>query len=338
MKKLLFLYVPLLLTCSVYAQNLVPNYSFENITKCIQGPNQFSGYVDNWTGGSSGLCYFTSVCNVSSDSVPLNTFGYQNAHTGQAYAGILTYIDDTCNICVSDNKNGRDYIQDSLSDTLKKGIRYYVTFYVSLADSSWFSCGEIGAYFSDSALYYASWLTYTKSYLIPQVANNSTKDSLNNTVLWTKVSGSFLAQGGEKYIVIGNFKTDSNSQIGNRERLSTNNAGAYYYIDDVIVSTDSNYADSLAGVAELKVENEKLKVFPNPSKGVFTIESSVSIGKSLVEIYNELGQKVYSTPLNLPQGRDFEIDLTSQPSGVYLYRVITEQGDLVGSGKLLIAH
>ena len=77
-------------------------------------------------------------------------------------------------------------------------------------------------------------------------------------------------------------------------------------------------------------------VYPNPSKGQFTIQSSVASSKSFVEIYNVLGEKVYSG--NLPVGgqEDNTIDLRNQPSGVYFYRVLEENGNLLGEAKLVI--
>jgi type IX secretion system substrate protein len=96
------------------------------------------------------------------------------------------------------------------------------------------------------------------------------------------------------------------------------------------------FRDTITGISEINSSKGAITVFPNPSNGRFTIQSPIVSGKSSVEIYNVLGQKVFSTPLNLPQGRDFEIDLSNQSSGIYLYRVITEHGELVGSGKLII--
>ncbi|HTA27680.1 MAG TPA: T9SS type A sorting domain-containing protein, partial [Bacteroidia bacterium] len=78
-----------------------------------------------------------------------------------------------------------------------------------------------------------------------------------------------------------------------------------------------------------------ITVYPNPNNGSFTIQSSVVSGKSLVEIYNVLGEKVYSNqPLaNSQQLISINLD---QPSGVYFYRVVNESGSLLGEGKLVI--
>ena len=53
-----------------------------------------------------------------------------------------------------------------------------------------------------------------------------------------------------------------------------------------------------------------------------------------IEVFNVLGEKVYSqfTTHHSP----FTIDLSGQPDGIYLYRVVAEDGGFIGEGKLII--
>jgi len=55
--------------------------------------------------------------------------------------------------------------------------------------------------------------------------------------------------------------------------------------------------------------------------------------KMQLEIYNVLGEQIQQFTI---YNSRFTIDLSSQPNGVYLYRVITQDGSLVGEGKLVI--
>jgi hypothetical protein len=55
--------------------------------------------------------------------------------------------------------------------------------------------------------------------------------------------------------------------------------------------------------------------------------------QSSVEVYDLLGEKVQSFELT---GNTNQIDLSGQPGGVYFYRIIEENGALVGEGKLII--
>jgi trimeric autotransporter adhesin len=96
------------------------------------------------------------------------------------------------------------------------------------------------------------------------------------------------------------------------------------------------------GINEIKHENS-MSIFPNPSTGIFTIQSSVVSGKWSVEVYNVMGEKVLTDiPVRTGTGGlhsvqdDKVINLSGQPNGVYLYRVINEDGSLAGEGKLVI--
>jgi OOP family OmpA-OmpF porin len=275
MKRLSPIYVFILSYFSCRAQNLVPNYSFEKYTACVTQIDEYTGGVADWTGqeGSGGLSYCTAQCPDSSNKslsagVPYNAVGFQHAHTGLSYTEMNTFINGSTDTVFPYGRtvylNYRNYIEAKLIDTLKTGITYYVTFFINLADSSDYACNDIGAYFSDSTLSFNS--EYAKSYLIPQVANNPIKHPLTDTMNWMKVSGSFVAKGGETYIIIGNFKNDSLSSITYLGKRSPDATAAYYYVDDVIVS-----ADSTTSINEINASSENVNVFPNPSNGNYEL-------------------------------------------------------------------
>jgi hypothetical protein len=90
--------------------------------------------------------------------------------------------------------------------------------------------------------------------------------------------------------------------------------------------------DSITGINQLFV-NTKANIFPNPNNGVFTIIASGIRSKSLVEIYNTIGEKIYTGNLNASITK---IDLSNNADGIYLYRVVTETGGLVSTGKIMI--
>ena len=70
-------------------------------------------------------------------------------------------------------------------------------------------------------------------------------------------------------------------------------------------------------------QNEGVRIFysPNPSAGIFSIR--VPEGTARLEIYSVFGEKIYSS--QIVSGRS-EIDLSSQPDGVYFLQVRTEKG------------
>jgi uncharacterized repeat protein (TIGR03803 family) len=93
---------------------------------------------------------------------------------------------------------------------------------------------------------------------------------------------------------------------------------------------DTNISNS---INELATNSDAIKVYPNPSKGVFKIQLPVGSGQLSVEVYNMLGEKVYTTQA-IKQSQT--INLTGQPKGVYFYRVIAENGSFIGEGKEVI--
>ena len=48
-----------------------------------------------------------------------------------------------------------------------------------------------------------------------------------------------------------------------------------------------------------------------------------------------MGQEIYSATLKQVQG-DNLISLSSQPNGIYFYRIVEQNSNLIGEGKLII--
>ena len=76
-----------------------------------------------------------------------------------------------------------------------------------------------------------------------------------------------------------------------------------------------------------------MSIYPDPSNGNLIITMSGTSDKSTVEIYNTIGQEVYTGTLFLGKNN---IGLNTEATGIYLYRVIDEDGSLIGEGKVMI--
>jgi uncharacterized repeat protein (TIGR03803 family) len=147
-------------------------------------------------------------------------------------------------------------------------------------------------------------------------------NTYNNLFYFDKTDGS-LPQGS--LILSGNML------YGVTSGGALDNNGVIFAFKDTNITTSIN---------EVKVNYNTIKVYPNPSNGVFTIVENGKLKmeneQNTIEVYNVLGEKIYSQLSTL--NSQFSIDLSNQPNGIYLYRVITETGELIGSGKLIIAH
>ena len=92
----------------------------------------------------------------------------------------------------------------------------------------------------------------------------------------------------------------------------------------------------ITGIDNIRSGNGQITIYPNPNNGEFVIQSSAANGRSSLEIYNVLGQNIYSNSLNLSKGSSAEINLGSQSAGVYFYRISKQDGSLIGEGKIVV--
>ena len=243
MKKTAFIFLLIthysLLITVLKAQNLVPNPSFEILTSCPTIQGQLNKAVPWFSPTYNNINYpMSDVFNTCAlppqlgddCGIPLNNWGYQYTRTGNSYAGEVvfdSYGDET-----------REYISVKLDSALIGGETYCINYYVSLSDydtieqpngGSTYAIDCMGVYISDTAIHLN---TYYAIPVIPQIVN-PTGNFLADTINWMPVSGTYLAQGGEQYITIGNFNNNANTnyiQISNSRSHCT-----YYYIDDVSV-------------------------------------------------------------------------------------------------------
>jgi len=202
----------------------VPNPSFEYYTNCPNNLAQIEHAIPWFTPlhPLSTSDYFNS-CDLTNDfSVPYQNIegNFQYAHTGKAISGLVLF--DTL------DPNYREYIEVKLNEPLVTGNVYCVEFYVNLTISSVKAIDAIGAYLSMDSILLS---TVTPLSYSPQVCN-PTNNIIADTINWIKISGSFIASGGEQFLTIGNFKEDS---FVNAISLSGVLPSAYYLFDDISV-------------------------------------------------------------------------------------------------------
>jgi len=110
------------------------------------------------------------------------------------------------------------------------------------------------------------------------------------------------------------------------------------YIADAGNNVLRKVSNSISTGLKEELTNTIIQAFPNPSTGIFTLTFShpelVSESQTIVEIYNVLGEKVFTQIRQLAD--DNLINLAGQPSGVYLYRVLSKNGSLIGEGKIIV--
>ncbi len=100
--------------------------------------------------------------------------------------------------------------------------------------------------------------------------------------------------------------------------------------DGVIFGLDTSGAATSINV--LAATFGSITIYPNPSNGVFTINIKNVVGTT-IDIYNMLGEKIYQSELN---ANTTQINLGNQTSGIYLCRILKQDGNVVGIGKISI--
>jgi hypothetical protein len=260
--------------------NLVPNGSFENYTSCPWNPSQIS-YATGWTNYSGSVDYYNSCAGGAFVSVPENVYGYQPAADGNAYAGIVTYAHgDTI-------YSGREVIGGQLVTSLAIGQKYFVSFKVSFSPNDF----ETGRAANKTGVLFST-TPYNPTNNRPPVNNFAhvyTDSIIIDTVNWTMIVGSFVADSTYDYLSIGNFFKNQNTDtiVFNSDTLD--GCCSYYYIDDVKVSTDSNFV--FTGIQEEPLKNN-FNIYPNPVTDYFHINQPFTAPYDLI-IYNTIGQKLY---------------------------------------------
>lgn len=211
------------------------NPSFEQYQVCPGDFVPFSTWqVDGWRALDYSLGFYANSCAnllpwTWDHGVPLNGYGFQDAKSGNAYAGITPILPPTT------IKNFRQYLQGSLMSSLKKDSLYCVSYWVSLSNHSYGAIKNIDAYLNGTLLNWASSNPWGYDSLLPGINPQIKSDRiLSDTLNWMEVKGIYKAQGGENYITIGNFKDDANTTLIDFNNIKHDDIR--YYVDEVAVT------------------------------------------------------------------------------------------------------
>jgi len=299
--------------CCQAQYNLVPNPSFEQADTCWP----FSGFrypydgPDGWFSGGHSPDYFQGpVCAEYGNDVsaPLNHLGFQYPQDGVCYVGVITYNDPV---------PWREYAVVELIEPLVVGETYYASFY---ANAAWggtstypiarLASSNVGMRFTMEPNQW-EWgdpvpttVNYAQVYF-PQI--------LADTVDWTLVSGSFVADSAYRYVMVGNHF--SNAQTDTLPVGSTINPPmSYTFIDNVCVTSDRNGCPLAAGLDDLGTN--RLVLYPNPASTMLNISGVPE--RALVRVYDTVGRKVW---VGAARQDLWQLDVSAWSRGTYVLRI-----------------
>jgi len=237
-KHLFFLTLMMHISYCSNAQNIVPNYSFEeeiDTTYCSWMGNDINGscyepriedFLSDWfqpSFGTSDIYNETKDpgCFASTYSTDPYAFGHQSPLTKQNYAGIATYT----GIGVS---SYREYIGVQLHIEIFPNIKYDCQMSVSLGDYCDSATNNIGMALTDSLINFCDLHGVLD---IPTAVNSS--DVILNDTSWHTIRDTVTLADEASYLYIGNFLPTSSTTVVSH---SGDQPAAYYYIEDVIIT------------------------------------------------------------------------------------------------------
>jgi hypothetical protein len=379
--------------CVIYLQsnaqlNLVPNPSFELNNNC---PTQFGGtyfclaydtmhppptcfdylllssYFDStmigWTSYRETPDYYNACASGTHPDVgvPINKFGSQTAHDGNAYVGIITYnvpqlylkyVYDSLGSAVWDTTINhyiykpvwdtafnryafsfdslliREVVGTKLDSVLAIGVKYFVTFWACRVKNHDVNSKYKGANDKLGMKFSTAPYSYWNPVPIDNFAQVYIDSIVSDSVDWTRISGSFIADSSYGYISIGNFFDGNNTSAIDTGSV-LNIYRPYYYIDDVCVSSDSLTCYALPNSVGSVQEKEMINVYPNPFNDVIIIEASDQ-QLNEIRIYDPISKLVFKEQFT----KSLAINTQSFNSGLYFYYIGNKNG-FVKSGKII---
>ncbi|MBL7928233.1 MAG: T9SS type A sorting domain-containing protein [Bacteroidia bacterium] len=306
----------------MYSQNLVINPSFENHSACPNQINQVD-FATGWKSWGVTPDYFNACANTTAPNfgVPLNNRAFQPARTGVAYMGLFTYTVFL--------PNQREFIGGQLSSPLIPGQQYFISFWVNHVENSVLlkASDGIGLKFS----------TVDHNYFAePDTANDAphvfANTIITDTVNWVQVHGTFLADSAYTFFGLGNYFGDSLTTV---IQMGTGNSNyAYYFIDDVCISTDHSVCEVPLSFNSVKQNDLFFQITPQPADHDVIVYFRKTVESGRLEIKNLAGQLLLKEEINGQM--KLQLNTFMLPAGVYITECYSDRK--IYRSKLIISR
>ncbi len=207
--------------------NYVSNGNFEDtIPNFYQSPSNSAKYWNSIDTNKYAYSLFSTIPYIN--SAPYCGTGFQYPRSGNNFALCQFFCEGS--LCTPTYQRG--YLRNRLKQLLQGGKTYCAKFYVVNTNNNRVAMERYGVYFASSILDTIIYCNAPLTYISPQIENNS--GVITDTLNWIPITGTFVATGNEKYMVIGNFRSNATT---NTLQLNTplTTQSSDIYIDDVSV-------------------------------------------------------------------------------------------------------
>ncbi|MBK7568677.1 MAG: gliding motility-associated C-terminal domain-containing protein [Bacteroidetes bacterium] len=307
---------------SLTAQNIIPNFSFENHSalpddygqwyKCNDwdNVNGFGAFL--WPYASPDYLHTSGGVGVD---LPVSTFGTLSPHDGNAIMGLITYYQTT--------PDYREYLSVPFTEPMIIGNSYNISFWISNGESGWYcngGCDRVGIKFSTGELTQVDHepIGGTPHFEIPGIFW---------TDEWQQISFTFVADAAYDRLTLGNFYSDALTAFNDFAPSGTN--GAYYFIDEMVV-----IPDAVTTLIDTTICDGEFYTLPDGTTtnaaGTYTVTLTGAGGADSIIITNLFLSAVYNeiTNAEICEGENYILPDGSivSTSGTYINNLFTIAG------------
>lgn len=224
LKALLLSLTTMAIASPVLAQNLVRNPSFEDTTKCT-GWHPLYTEAEYWYNPNMATpdIYDTDLDRQCGTEMGPSSVYYLDPFDGLRFAGGFQWY--------WGGSNTREYFMSPLLEPLVAGQAYRVSLYYAWRGSNRFAIDRIGVYFGPDSMFQGNPNTLQ---VAPQVELLAMDSSYLVNTAWTQLADTFVAVGGEQWIIFGTFN-DAIDVNWIEVPFGGFNSETYYYFDLVEV-------------------------------------------------------------------------------------------------------
>lgn len=316
----------ILLSSSVLAQNLIVNPSFESFRDCPTSMANFDAILEDVSLPTSSSGDYFNQCASNDFNVPSNFKGEQTASDGSGYIGLYFYA----------LNDYREYIQLNTSKTLREKYPYKISFQVSLAEHSNLALKNMSILMTSAKVRIPNSLALTSSrmdlqegvefYEVPLKADKS----LSNTEGWITLTAEFDAKGFENHMIVGNFRTNENTELLKNDKPLIPSDFSYYYVDNM----------ELQELPRVDYEKDKIYVLeskPFDPKGYELDAEAIASVKKIFKFLKEnadVQMKItgHSNEAGTPEYNKFVSSLRARAVALYLKKLGVEDNRIVWEG------
>lgn len=209
---------------STSAQNLIadPGFEIHNDTCSSNWPGLTYWYNPN-TATPDLTCTLEGHCNQSLTESFIDQNQFPLPFEGNCMMGMYW--------CYHEQSiQTRDYIATKLITPLMADTEYTLSFFISRAIIWNLAIDKVGAYFSADSILVDY---HTIMAVEPQIEKSG--EVLTPDLEWQLITLSYIAEGGEQFLVLGNFRDYNEMTVVNTGTSWKNWDNAYYFVDEVML-------------------------------------------------------------------------------------------------------